>query len=85
MQKQQAVQGYAVPLAARSVHHSPHPMCACCCLRRSLSLPLPSLPPAADEQLLAARDGFLGEIQQVPPMYSAIKVRGLQAARRHWS
>lgn len=30
----------------------------------------------ADAQLLEARDGFLGEIQQVPPMYSALKVQG---------
>ncbi|PRW57095.1 pseudouridylate synthase transporter [Chlorella sorokiniana] len=38
-----------------------------------------------DEELLAARDGFLGEIQQLPPMYSAIKVGGkklYEAARK---
>lgn len=35
-----------------------------------------ALPSLADEQLLAARDGFLGEIQQVPPMFSALKVGG---------
>jgi hypothetical protein len=31
----------------------------------------------AEEALLAARDGLVGEIQQLPPMYSAIKVRCL--------
>jgi len=29
-----------------------------------------------DEELLAARDAFLGDIQQVPPMFSAIKIKG---------
>lgn len=29
----------------------------------------------ADEDLLRAREGLVGEIQQLPPMYSAIKVR----------
>ena len=38
--------------------------------------PSPLLCPPADEQLLAARDNFVGEIQQVPPMYSAIRVGG---------
>lgn len=38
-----------------------------------------------DEALLSARDGFLGELQQLPPMYSAIKVGGqklYEAARK---
>ncbi|PSC71200.1 pseudouridylate synthase transporter [Micractinium conductrix] len=29
-----------------------------------------------DEQLLAARDGLVGQIEQLPPMYSAIQVGG---------
>ncbi|KAL4452098.1 hypothetical protein ABPG75_007760 [Micractinium tetrahymenae] len=38
-----------------------------------------------DEALLSARDGFLGGVQQLPPMYSAIKVGGqklYEAARK---
>ncbi|KAL4437495.1 hypothetical protein ABPG77_003476 [Micractinium sp. CCAP 211/92] len=38
-----------------------------------------------DEALLRARDSFLGEVQQLPPMYSAIKVGGqklYEAARK---
>ena len=40
-------------------------------------LPLLWLLWCAEEALLAARDGLVGEIQQLPPMYSAIKVRCL--------
>lgn len=39
----------------------------------------------SDADLAAARDGFLGDIMQLPPMYSAISVKGAQcpgAARR---
>jgi len=34
------------------------------------------LPPLTREQVLAALPAFLGEISQVPPMFSAIKVQG---------
>ena len=37
-------------------------------------LPLLWLLWCAEEALLAARDGLVGQIQQLPPMYSAIKV-----------
>jgi tRNA pseudouridine55 synthase len=37
-----------------------------------------------DDDLLRARDGLLGDIQQLPPMYSAIKV-GRQAADPRWT
>ena len=42
-------------------------------------------PVRADAALLSARDAFVGEIQQLPPMYSAVKVEGqrlYQAARK---
>jgi tRNA pseudouridine55 synthase len=37
-------------------------------------LPLPEV--LDEKKILEARDNFLGEIEQIPPMYSAVKIKG---------
>lgn len=37
-------------------------------------LPLPEV--LDEKKILEARDSFLGEIEQIPPMYSAVKIKG---------